>query len=321
MSAREHRHAGAREPFGQDLQRHRLAGAGRAGDQPVAVGERKRQDFGLLALADEDRRAVVVGVGVASAADFARSYRLRPCLTLSQPVSPWFWSWFSPWISPLPPSGATSAPIQAPPCPIFAGPIARSIAPDGPAETWNTRPWREPGRSENWPVTGAVPLLQPRLAETEASLPQLRQCPESPAADRMPAARRRWRDRASGTTDRAGSQRHSPRRGRIAGHTGVTGSASSKRGNASPPGCRRSPRSSAAARRAPLLAARRCRRRLARIAHRLRRLPSDATWETPTTPIRRIASMSAHLSSATTTTRAVANLPSTLAQRRHLVAL
>jgi hypothetical protein len=33
----EHRDARGREAFGEDLERHRLARAGRAGDQPVAV--------------------------------------------------------------------------------------------------------------------------------------------------------------------------------------------------------------------------------------------------------------------------------------------
>ncbi len=50
----EHRHAGARQPFGQHLQRHRLAGAGRAGHQTVPVGQGQCQEFGLGALADED---------------------------------------------------------------------------------------------------------------------------------------------------------------------------------------------------------------------------------------------------------------------------
>ena len=36
----EHRHADPREMIGEHLQRDRLAGAGGAGDQPVAVGER-----------------------------------------------------------------------------------------------------------------------------------------------------------------------------------------------------------------------------------------------------------------------------------------
>ena len=36
----EHRHADPREMVGEHLQRDRLAGAGRAGDEPVAVGER-----------------------------------------------------------------------------------------------------------------------------------------------------------------------------------------------------------------------------------------------------------------------------------------
>ena len=46
----EHRHAGARKAFGQHLQRDGLAGAGRAGDQPVAVGEGQRQQRGFLPL-------------------------------------------------------------------------------------------------------------------------------------------------------------------------------------------------------------------------------------------------------------------------------
>jgi len=39
----EHRHADAREILGQRLQRHRLAGAGGAGDQPVPVGQAREQ--------------------------------------------------------------------------------------------------------------------------------------------------------------------------------------------------------------------------------------------------------------------------------------
>ena len=50
----EHRHAGARQPFRQHLQRDGLAGAGRAGHEAVAVGQRQRQELGLVALADED---------------------------------------------------------------------------------------------------------------------------------------------------------------------------------------------------------------------------------------------------------------------------
>ena len=50
----EHRHAGPREAFGQHLQRHGLAGAGRAGHQAVAVGEPQRQIFRLAAFADEN---------------------------------------------------------------------------------------------------------------------------------------------------------------------------------------------------------------------------------------------------------------------------
>lgn len=44
----EHRHADARELFGHFLQRHRLAGAGCPGDQPVAVGQRRQNHQILL---------------------------------------------------------------------------------------------------------------------------------------------------------------------------------------------------------------------------------------------------------------------------------
>ena len=44
----KHRHAGIGKALGQDLQRHRLAGAGRAGDQAVAVGVFQRQIFALV---------------------------------------------------------------------------------------------------------------------------------------------------------------------------------------------------------------------------------------------------------------------------------
>ena len=50
----EHRHARSREAFGQHLQRHRLAGAGGARDQAVAVGELELQVLRLDAAAEED---------------------------------------------------------------------------------------------------------------------------------------------------------------------------------------------------------------------------------------------------------------------------
>ena len=50
----EHRHAGLRKAFGQHLQRDGLAGAGRAGDQPVAVAEPQIEHFVFAALADDD---------------------------------------------------------------------------------------------------------------------------------------------------------------------------------------------------------------------------------------------------------------------------
>ena len=53
---RENRNAGIDEAFGHDLQRHRLAGAGGAGDEAVAVGHAKEQFLALLALPNEDRR-------------------------------------------------------------------------------------------------------------------------------------------------------------------------------------------------------------------------------------------------------------------------
>ena len=52
---REDRHARIAEALGQDLQRHRLAGAGGAGDEAVAVGHGEEQVLALGALADENR--------------------------------------------------------------------------------------------------------------------------------------------------------------------------------------------------------------------------------------------------------------------------
>src|SRR5262249_37518351 len=55
----EDRDAGAGEALRQHLQCDRLAGAGRSGDQSMAVGKRKRRNFGLEALPDEDRAVFV----------------------------------------------------------------------------------------------------------------------------------------------------------------------------------------------------------------------------------------------------------------------
>ena len=57
----EHRHAGAGEAFGQRLQGHRLAGAGGAGDETVAVAEGEGEHLRLIALADENL-AVRIGI-------------------------------------------------------------------------------------------------------------------------------------------------------------------------------------------------------------------------------------------------------------------
>ena len=64
----EHRHAGVGEAFGQDLQRHRLAGAGRAGHQAVAVAVFQQQLF----------RPLVAVVGLAAGADENAVCR-QPC--------------------------------------------------------------------------------------------------------------------------------------------------------------------------------------------------------------------------------------------------
>ena len=57
---REHRNAGAGKALRHHLQRHGLAGAGRAGDEAMPIGERQRQPRRLFALADKD---LLVGIG------------------------------------------------------------------------------------------------------------------------------------------------------------------------------------------------------------------------------------------------------------------
>ena len=59
----ENRHADAREALGEQLQRDRLAGAGRAGDAAVPVGEGGEEgDVGLAVAGDDER----VGHGLGS---------------------------------------------------------------------------------------------------------------------------------------------------------------------------------------------------------------------------------------------------------------
>lgn len=55
---REDRDAVAGEAFSHDLQRHGLAGAGRAGHQPMAIGELEQEVFRLAALADQNRAVI-----------------------------------------------------------------------------------------------------------------------------------------------------------------------------------------------------------------------------------------------------------------------
>ena len=58
----EDRDAVAGEALGQHLQRHGLAGAGRAGDEAVAVGELEQERLRLPALADQDRAVSAIDV-------------------------------------------------------------------------------------------------------------------------------------------------------------------------------------------------------------------------------------------------------------------
>ena len=50
----EHGNTGAGKPFREHLQRHGLAGAGRAGHQSMPIGKLQRQIFRLRSLADEN---------------------------------------------------------------------------------------------------------------------------------------------------------------------------------------------------------------------------------------------------------------------------
>src|SRR5215831_5327817 len=55
----EDRDSGAGEALRQHLQGDGLPGAGRSSDQSMAVGKRKRKNFGLETLPDEDRAVFV----------------------------------------------------------------------------------------------------------------------------------------------------------------------------------------------------------------------------------------------------------------------
>src|SRR5262249_195530 len=55
----KNRDTGSRESFGKDLQRHRLAGAGCASGEAMAIGERERKELIVVALADKDHAVAV----------------------------------------------------------------------------------------------------------------------------------------------------------------------------------------------------------------------------------------------------------------------
>src|SRR5262249_26879672 len=56
---------GTRKSFGKNLQRYGFAGTGRAGCQPVPIGQRKREKLIVLAFADKD-----IAVAVRAGHDF-----------------------------------------------------------------------------------------------------------------------------------------------------------------------------------------------------------------------------------------------------------
>ena len=66
----EHRHADRREPLGDDLQRDRFAGAGRPGDEAVAVGERRQEAEIQVAVLGNDQ-----GVGHRGTSDSKGMWR------------------------------------------------------------------------------------------------------------------------------------------------------------------------------------------------------------------------------------------------------
>jgi hypothetical protein len=67
----EDRYAGRRQALGQALQRGGLAGAGGAGDQPVAIGVLQQEILIGIAFAYEDRRILAHAVSLAYRRDFS----------------------------------------------------------------------------------------------------------------------------------------------------------------------------------------------------------------------------------------------------------
>ncbi len=68
----EHRHTVRGEAFGNGLQRHRLAGAGGAGDQAMAIGVFQEEKLVGVACAHKDRRVVAHAASFGRTIDFSQ---------------------------------------------------------------------------------------------------------------------------------------------------------------------------------------------------------------------------------------------------------